>query len=537
MYVLLPAGTHVFAEEPLPNSAAAMIRPASSPGHPHPTPVAVRAVHATAADIVIALRAAGGEGLVGHRGSVFVQTCRPDGSTIGAEIEEANGEYDFYTRAKAISESYPAGGRPAASAVYELLRFGRVIGPDALVPADVPCWRQIRHDGFGVGWANLNASGLRKFSDADFPQWRRWRLIDDSADQDSRCDSAVIRGWLDSDGDGTVRPHEASRRLADDEVATRLARAICKFSTEWDASRMNAQWGWLKTVTDENPRALSDEDFDRLRAHLNALQFWPGGTGLPPVHWHFQPREFVEHFKKCGWLTADELVQLLPGDHPLSFSQMRRRLTVGVSGTTQTLPGGMGIALNLVCRKYVLESAIRRAHFWGQVAQETDQLQTVREYASGLAYENRPDLGNTVKGDGVRFRGRGVIQMTGRGNYARYGVYRGSTFTTEPNNLLLQTEAYAACDASTFYWVAESTRDRINGHWILDRLVGISRRADARTFRLLTDAPAVRNDVSSVTRQVNRAELHLERRIRYFTYAYLDASDSIESLANGNLRP
>ena len=537
MYVLLPAGTHVFAEKPLPNSAAAMTRPAPTPGHPHPAPVACGAVHATADEIVIALRTAAGEGVDGHRGSVFVQTYRLDGSTIGAEIEEANGEYDFYTRAKAISESYPSGARPAASAVYELLRFGRVIGSDSLVPADVPCWRQIRHDGSGVGWVNLNASRLRKFSDADFPQWRSWRLMDDSADRDSRCDSAAIRGWLDRDGDGTVRPHEASMRLADEQVAPKLARVICKFATEWDASRVDAQWTWLKTETPENPKPLSDEDFARLRAHLNALQFWPGGTGLPVLHWHFPPKEFVRQFRKCGWLTAGELVQLLPGDHPLSFNQMRTRLIAGVSGTTQTLPGGLNIALNLVCRKYVLESAIRRAHFWGQAAQETDQLQTVREYASGLAYENRPDLGNTGNGDGVRFRGRGVIQMTGRSNYARYGVYRGSNFTTEPNNLLLQTEAYAACDASTFYWVAEHTRDRVNGHWILDGLVGISRRADLRTFRLLTDAAAVRNDVSRVTRQVNRAELHLERRIRYFTYAYLDASDSIESFGHGNLRP
>ena len=115
-----------------------MTRPAPAPGHPHPAPVALGAVDATADGIVIGLRTARCEGVNGHRGSVFVQTYWLDGSTIGAEIEEANGEYDFYTRAKAISESYPTGARPAASLVYELLCVGRVIGSDALVPADVP---------------------------------------------------------------------------------------------------------------------------------------------------------------------------------------------------------------------------------------------------------------------------------------------------------------------------------------------------------------------------------------------------------------
>ena len=122
---------------------------------------------------------------------------------------EADGEYNIYTKAKAISAAYPSTARPAPSAVYELIRFGRIIGPDALTPADVPNWRKIRYSGTEEGWVNLNASGIHQFSDADMPQWADWSLVDDNADGDSRCDSPAIKAMLDTDSDGIVKVAEA----------------------------------------------------------------------------------------------------------------------------------------------------------------------------------------------------------------------------------------------------------------------------------------------------------------------------------------
>ena len=65
----------------------------------------------------------------------------------------------------------------------------------------------------------------------------------------------------------------------------------------------------------------------------------------------------------------------------------------------------------------------RACCYIAQLAHESDHFNTLEEYASGKAYEGRTDLGNTRPGDGVRFKGRGAIQLTGRYNYTRAKIW------------------------------------------------------------------------------------------------------------------
>ncbi len=60
------------------------------------------------------------------------------------------------------------------------------------------------------------------------------------------------------------------------------------------------------------------------------------------------------------------------------------------------------------------------AYILATAEHESDSFNTLEEYSSGAQYEGRHDLGNTQSGDGTRFKGRGYVQLTGRGNYKRY---------------------------------------------------------------------------------------------------------------------
>ena len=99
--------------------------------------------------------------------------------------------------------------------------------------------------------------------------------------------------------------------------------------------------------------------------------------------------------------------------------------------------------------RYAINTKLRQNHFIAQLAHESGEFRYMQELASGSAYEGRKDLGNTETGDGVRFKGRGLIQLTGRANYAAIGKALGIDFVSNPE--LLETPKYATLSACWFW--------------------------------------------------------------------------------------
>jgi putative chitinase len=122
-------------------------------------------------------------------------------------------------------------------------------------------------------------------------------------------------------------------------------------------------------------------------------------------------------------------------------------------------------------------SPLRQAHFLAQLGHESGSLRYTTELASGAAYEGRLDLGNTHPGDGPRFKGRGLIQITGRTNYTNYGKDRGNNYVTGLNPHLLATDPHIAADCSGWFWATRHLNELADK----DDLVAITKRINGGT--------------------------------------------------------
>ncbi|ENN93149.1 glycoside hydrolase family 19 protein [Bartonella vinsonii] len=140
-----------------------------------------------------------------------------------------------------------------------------------------------------------------------------------------------------------------------------------------------------------------------------------------------------------------------------------------------------------------ITTGLRVAHFLSQCAHESDGFFTVCEYASGRAYEGRKDLGNVCPGDGVRFKGRGLIQLTGRKNYQRF-----TQFWCSVNEQAVDCEAFpemverfpAALWSAIWFW----------------QMKGLNRLAD-------------QDDVVRITKAINGGKNGLMQRLTYLNRA------------------
>jgi putative chitinase len=115
--------------------------------------------------------------------------------------------------------------------------------------------------------------------------------------------------------------------------------------------------------------------------------------------------------------------------------------------------------LNKYMPQYGIISDKQVAAFFAQIGTESGQLKYNKEIASGSAYEGRRDLGNSNPGDGVKYKGRGLIQITGRSNYEKACKALGADFINHPE--LLEQPEFAV--KSACWWWSNAGLNKVAG--------------------------------------------------------------------------
>ncbi|HDK5978798.1 TPA: M23 family peptidase [Klebsiella pneumoniae] len=365
---------------------------------------------------------------------------------LGEPLVNADGDDYEYNLYKTAMRNY----KESPSAGFELLRFGRVINTDheTLVPADAPLWMTVNYPG-GKGVINLADSSIKKFSDADFPHWTGWQMVDDDSDSNSQCNSAIIK-----------KLHEVG------DFDNQCGKLICHFPFEWEKSTIDIRFSWLKTGNEEQ-EPMTEADYAKFKSHAEALCFDSGALSSDRL-WHFEPKSFIRHFRKCSWLDSEVIEKVMTAN----ASKKNKNALEGIKNITLEYYAD----INTIMRKYNLSDANRICHFLGQGAvesgyllsmQETSQQQIIVDgfqqggviveastfnettklghwygalkaekdnYFSGKKYNSRGGYitgsyswinGNCGDVDAQKFRGRGFKMLTGLNTYSSYWVYRG----------------------------------------------------------------------------------------------------------------
>lgn len=176
-------------------------------------------------------------------------------------------------------------------------------------------------------------------------------------------------------------------------------------------------------------------------------------------------------------ISVEKLQQLMPDLAPEILSQI-------------------AIAANAELQKSDINTPLRLAHFWAQMAHEGVLYPKARDgritsltesERQGASYEGRTNLGNTQRGDGVRYRARGLIGVTGRRNYNSYSRIVGVDLEANPN---FAADPDIAMQIAIAYW------------------------SDVRA-----NGPADADDIDTVTRRLTNAQVGIENRRRLLTLA------------------
>jgi putative chitinase len=133
--------------------------------------------------------------------------------------------------------------------------------------------------------------------------------------------------------------------------------------------------------------------------------------------------------------------------------QLNSTIVAAGTGATQLRAAQWLPHLQVACDRFAINTSRRIAAFLAQIGHESGRLVYTREIwgptPAQVRYEGRTDLGNSQPGDGKRFMGRGLIQITGRRNYQLASVGLDLDLIAHPEML---EQSGAAASSAAWWW-------------------------------------------------------------------------------------
>ncbi len=283
-----------------------------------------------------------------------------------------------------------------------------------------------------------------------------------------QSDNGPVRSRLydiiDTNRDGKMTSEEIQAALEKPWHAQSISQLVTRHESEWfwDASR----WDELDELMGHSPDD-PNQDWVEEKNRIKALSWWSDVAGSLKLDasgkaWHLQPIGLLATFSspRTEEITVSFLEKILkkPGDWftgrggPRSFVT---RFQENYPAIHKFDKEEFVKILNAALTRHGITTSYQKAHFLAQCYHESAHFETTIEFASGEGYnpgQHRDAIrrGNTEMGDGPKYKGKGLIQLTWKNNYAAYSRYRGINFIDSPD--LIASDMYNAVDASCWFW-------------------------------------------------------------------------------------
>jgi|GEM_PF-1249247 len=290
--------------------------------------------------------------------------------------------------------------------------------------------------------------------------------------------------------DNKLTPAELKTALGKPWLAQQLALLISQYESEW--LWKEEKWDQLDKLMehseeDKNPQWVAE------KARIRKLGWWSDLAGQPGIApnglaWHFQPVGITSNFSSkttCCELDIEKFDSIFGSGKLFAADNMPTTCDSYNVDRQKFID-----LLNNAFDKYEFKKCIYKTHFLAQCYHESDHFRTTMEYASGNDYDlsahpatvctpltetsrtckrHRQIMaeGNTTIGDGPKYKGKGLIQITWKSAYEKYKSYSGVDCVTSPQ--ILCEDISHAVNVSFWFWTkfkGENLNSKIDRYYI-----------------------------------------------------------------------